>query len=204
MELRDRFRGALLGLAAGDALGTTLEFKRPGSFTPIADMVGGGPFGLTSGQWTDDTSMAPCLAESLIERRGFDPVDQLSSGFCPVSGLWKESSCAPKIAAVAAGSFKAKDPPVIRGTGYVVDCLEAALWAFHRSETFRDGALRAVNLGDDADTTGAVYGQLAGAYCGVDGIPESWRMMLAHRDRIEGYADQLLRLREGPMPRQKG
>jgi len=86
----------------------------------------------------------------------------------------------------------------------VVDCLEAALWAFQRSETFRDGALRAVNLGDDADTTGAVYGQLAGAYYGVDGLPESWRIMLARRDRIEGYADQLLRLREGPMPRQKG
>ena len=74
----DRFRGALLGLAAGDALGTTLEFKPPGSFEPIADMVGGGPFRLQAGAWTDDTSMALCSAESLIECGGFDPVDQLS------------------------------------------------------------------------------------------------------------------------------
>ena len=53
---RDRFRGCLLGLAAGDALGTTLEFKRPGSFVPIDDMVGGGPFHLEPGQKTPDTS----------------------------------------------------------------------------------------------------------------------------------------------------
>ena len=72
-----RYRGILLGLAAGDALGTTLEFRRPGTFAPIADIVGGGPFNLPAGAWTDDTSMALCLAESLIERRGFDPVDQL-------------------------------------------------------------------------------------------------------------------------------
>ena len=293
MELRDRYRGALLGLAVGDALGTTLEFKRPGTFAPITDMVGGGPFRLKPGQWTDDTSMALCLAESLIECRGFDPVDQLtrycrwyrdghlsstgrcfdignttrapwsgssrrgshfrdppihgapatapscvwrpcrcssrrdpqaaiamagdssrtthgareavdacryfagllvgalqgrpkdellSAHFCPVPGLWNEAPLAPKIAAVAAGSFKVKDPPAIRGTGYVVDCLEAALWAFHRSETFRDGALLAVNLGDDADTTGAVYGQLAGAYYGVSAIPARWRAKVARRE----------------------
>ena len=78
MELRDRYRGALLGLAADDALGTTLEFKPPGTFAPITEMIGGGPFNLQPGQWTDDTSMALCLAESLIECRGFDPVDQLT------------------------------------------------------------------------------------------------------------------------------
>ena len=72
-----RYRGALLGLACGDALGTALEFKPPGSFTPIADLVGGGPFGLRPGEWTDDTSMALCLAESLLECRGFNPVNQL-------------------------------------------------------------------------------------------------------------------------------
>ena len=77
MELKDHYRGSLLGLAAGDALGTTLEFKSPGTFTPINDMVGGGPFGLQPGQWTDDTSMALCLAESLISRKGFDPLDQM-------------------------------------------------------------------------------------------------------------------------------
>jgi ADP-ribosyl-[dinitrogen reductase] hydrolase len=74
---RDRYRGALLGLAAGDALGTTLEFEPPGSFEPIDDVVGGGAFGLKAGQWTDDTSMALCLAESLVERGGFDPTDQM-------------------------------------------------------------------------------------------------------------------------------
>src|SRR5262249_31546545 len=77
MELIERYRGSLLGLAAGDALGTTLEFRRPGSFSPIDDIVGGGPFGLRPGEWTDDTSMALCLAESLVECRGFDPIDQL-------------------------------------------------------------------------------------------------------------------------------
>ena len=74
---RDRFRGCLLGLAAGDALGTTLEFKSPGTFEPIGDMIGGGPFGLRAGQWTDDTSMALCLATSLIECGGFDAMDQM-------------------------------------------------------------------------------------------------------------------------------
>jgi len=84
--LRDRYRGALLGLAAGDALGTTLEFKAPGAFKPITDIIGGGPFALQPGQWTDDTSMALCLAESLIEKRGFDPNDQMDR-YCR---WWKE------------------------------------------------------------------------------------------------------------------
>jgi ADP-ribosyl-[dinitrogen reductase] hydrolase len=82
---RERYRGALLGLAAGDALGTTLEFKPPGTFAPLADMIGGGQFHLKPGEWTDDTSMALCLAESLIERRGFDAKDQMDR-YC----LWYE------------------------------------------------------------------------------------------------------------------
>src|SRR5439155_3641374 len=73
----DRYIGCLVGLAIGDALGTTLEFRPKGSFKPITEMVGGGPFGLRPGQWTDDTSMALCLAESLVERRGFDAADQM-------------------------------------------------------------------------------------------------------------------------------
>ncbi len=77
IDLRARFRGALLGLATGDAVGTTVEFSRRGTFPPVTDMVGGGPFSLLPGQWTDDTSMALCLAESLVERRGFDPADQV-------------------------------------------------------------------------------------------------------------------------------
>ena len=301
MDRVDRYRGSLLGLAAGDALGTTLEFRSPGSFEPIEEMVGGGPFGLLPGEWTDDTSMALCLAESLIERRGFDPVDQLeryvrwyreghlssrgrcfdigntvasalrrfeetgerycgsthaySSGngsimrlapvplyfardpreaiersaessrtthgsaeavdgcrylaglivgalqgvpksellsdhFSPVEGLWEEEPLSPRIAEIASGSFR-REPPEIRGTCYVVESLEAALWAFERSESFREGALLAVNLGDDADTTGAVYGQIAGAYYGEQAIPGAWREILAMREKIGWMAERL-------------
>ncbi|MFL5340701.1 MAG: ADP-ribosylglycohydrolase family protein [Gemmataceae bacterium] len=305
MELLDRYRGALLGLAAGDALGTTLEFRRPGGFEPLTDIVGGGPFHLKPGEWTDDTSMALCLAESLVERPEFDPRHQMETycrwhndghlsvkGWCfdiggttsaalgrfersgepysgstdehaagngsimrlapvplryafnpreaiaraadssrtthgavecvdacrylaglivgaihglskaellapnysPVPGLWDEAPLAPNIAEIAAGSFLRREPPEIRGSGYVVASLEAALWAFSRGTDFRDGALRAVNLGDDADTTGAVYGQLAGAFYGESGIPEEWRAKLAMRELIEEQAAQLLKL----------
>ena len=93
--------------------------------------------------------------------------------------------------AVAAGSFRSKSPPAIRGSGYVVAALEAALWALHTTETFRDGALAAVNLGDDADTTGAIYGQFAGAVYGADGIPAEWLERIVLRERIEALADGL-------------
>lgn len=298
-----RYRGALLGLASGDALGTTLEVRAPGSFEPIDDIVGGGPFDLEPGQWTDDTAMALCLAESLVERRGFDAVDQLeryvrwmreghlsSNGTCfdiggttlealerfqstgnPHSGPSRASSAgngslmrlapvplafalkpgeairlagessrtthgertavdacrffaallvralfgapkdailsfpfvgfaaqafdaeplAPEIAAIAEGSYQRREPPEIRGTGYAVQSLEAALWAFHRSTSFRDGCLLAVNLGDDADTTGAIYGQLAGAYYGDTAIPAPWRERLARRAEIAVLAARL-------------
>ena len=73
----DRFRGCLLGLAVGDAVGTTVEFQERGSFRPLTDMVGGGPFQLKPGQWTDDTSMALCLATSLVTTKGFNPADQM-------------------------------------------------------------------------------------------------------------------------------
>lgn len=294
---RDRFRGALLGLAVGDAVGTTLEFKAPGSFQPIDDMVGGGPFDLSPGQWTDDTSMALCLAASLVEKRGFDPRDQMErylrwwkegylsvTGHCfdigttvrsallrflstgePYSGSTDPNTAGngsimrlapvplfysanarlaieqaanssrtthgaatavdgcrflaalivgaldgatkaellsldycplslhPEIARVAAGSFKQEAPP--RGTGFVVDSLEAALWAFHHTADFREGCLKAANLGQDADTTAAVYGQLAGAFYGEAGIPVEWRERLAKSDLIVSLADQLHDLR---------
>lgn len=73
MDTLEHYRGSLLGLAAGDAVGTTLEFSQPGTFAPIADMVGGGPFSLQPGEWTDDTSMALCLTESLVECRASTP-----------------------------------------------------------------------------------------------------------------------------------
>lgn len=301
-SVRDRYRGALIGLAVGDALGTALEFTLPGSFEPIDDIVGGGPFGLLPGQWTDDTSMALCLAESLIESGGFDPVDQLrryvrwwrdghlsSTGRCfdigvatraalsrfehreeaycgstdpnsagngsimrlapvplffasdpltaiersgdssrtthaapaavdacrylggllvgavtgtpkeellrpdwsPIPGYWQEHPLVPEVADVASGSFARREPPEIRGSGYVVRSLEAALWALYRTDSFRDGALAAVNLGEDADTTGAVYGQLAGAIYSIDGIPAEWRAKVALEETIERLADGL-------------
>jgi ADP-ribosylglycohydrolase len=302
--LRDRYRGALLGLAAGDALGTTLEFKAPGTFKPITDIIGGGPFALQPGQWTDDTSMALCLAESLIEKRGFDPNDQMdrycrwwkegylsstgtffdiggtvsSSLECylrtgepfagstdpftagngslmrlapvplafranfglaihnagessrtthgapatvdacryfaglllgavggrskeeilsaffypgPQRDYWQQHALSPAIAEIANGSFKQKEPPEIIGSGFVVRSLEAALWAFYRSDSFKEGALRAVNLGNDADTTGAIYGQLAGAHYGVNAIPQDWIGRLALRELISEKAAAL-------------
>jgi ADP-ribosyl-[dinitrogen reductase] hydrolase len=303
MEAAGRYRGCLLGLAAGDALGTTLEFRRPGSFEPITDMVGGGPFGLKAGEWTDNTSLALCLAESLIACGGFDPVDQLerycrwyreghlsSNGRCfdigittenalrrfmlshepfsgptggrsasngslmrlapvplfsaadparaialsgessrtthghplavdacryfggliigalagvpkevllseryaPVPGYWQDHPLSDEIDRVAAGSYLHRDPPEIRGGSYVVESLEAALWAFSRSSTFEEGCLLAVNLGDDADTTGAVYGQIAGAYYGEEGIPAAWRERTALREVVERMAEGLV------------
>jgi ADP-ribosylglycohydrolase len=87
---------------------------------------------------------------------------------------------------VAEGSFRRKQPPAIEGSGWVVKSLEASLWAFHAAGTFEEAALRAVNLGDDADTTGAICGQLAGAYWGESNIPEPLRSGLARRDMIEG------------------
>ena len=118
----------------------------------------------------------------------------LSDHYSPVPGYWKEKPLVTEIDEIASGSFKHKNPPQIRGTGYVVKSLEAALWAFYHGRTFREGCLLAVNLGDDADTTGAVYGQLAGAFYGEQAIPESWRSKLTFRNLIESFADQLFKL----------
>jgi ADP-ribosylglycohydrolase len=112
-------------------------------------------------------------------------------------GYWEERPLAPEIYEVAAGSFKRKELPEIKGSGYVVRSLEAALWAFYRSDSFEEGCLMAVNLGDDADTTAAVYGQLAGAFYGEGAIPESWRAKLAHRRLIEDLAEKLFDRRPG-------
>jgi ADP-ribosyl-[dinitrogen reductase] hydrolase len=302
MKLIERYRGALLGLAAGDALGTTVEFSSPGTFPPVTEIVGGGPFHLDPGQWTDDTSMALCLADSLIERRTFDPIDQLeryvrwyregylsSRGACfdigatvrgalvrfektrepycgstdpmsagngslmrlaPVplrwamtprkaiqlagessrtthgaatavdgcryfaallvgavrgtdketllspqfsaeSDSWEEAPLEREIDEIARGSFKRRRPPHIESTGYVVRTLEAALWAFNQSASFEEGCRLAVNLGGDADTCGAVYGQLAGAFYGEGGIPLRWLKLLAKRSLIESMAEKL-------------
>ena len=295
MPSSDRFRGCLLGLATGDAIGTTVEFRPRGSFVPLTDMVGGGPFRLEPGQWTDDTSMALCLATSLVECKGFDARDQMerycrwaetgylsSTGTCfdiggtvsaalyrfrqtgepfagsrdphsagngcimrlapiplfyypdiaaaqafaaessrtthgaeecvdasrllarmlirALSGESKETvvfgdadgfSGSPKIVAIARGEYRHKTEAEIKGSGYVVASLEAALWCFMRTETFRDAVLCAANLGDDADTTAAICGQLAGAFYGEFGIPASWLEHLTMRQEIGDLAEQL-------------
>lgn len=305
-HLHDRYLGCLVGLAVGDALGAPVEFQAPGSFPPVEGIPEVPSRGLPVGGWTDDTSMALCLAASLIERGGFDPKDQmeryvrwyregymsaggsfhdigltvraalnryestgdpmagssdpgkagngslmrlapiplymlhdgarakhlaaemsktthgateavdacrymtgliigalrgepkdriLSDLFSPVYNYWffQRLALAPKIDAIARGNYKEKQADELPATAYVVDTLEAALWAFHRSTNFRDGALLAVNLGNDADTTGAVYGQLAGAFYGYGAIPAEWREKLVHRELIEGLATQLLK-----------
>lgn len=301
----NRYQGCLVGLAVGDALGTTLEFKSPGSFSPLTDMRGGGPFSLKPGQWTDDTSMALCLAESLVACQGFDPSDQMkryvrwyryglwsSTGYCfdignttlqaltkfertgepysgssdpysagngslmrlaPVAmvyagvpekldeyasfssrtthaapaavdacryyavliagalrgsdkeslltahfslvpGHWERKPLHPEIAEIAAGSFKQRNPPQIKGSGFVVRSLEAALWAFYKSNDYRSGCLLAANLGDDADTTAAIYGQLAGAYYGLAGIPAEWLEKASMLQKILDLAESCYQL----------
>ncbi|BEP53984.1 ADP-ribosylglycohydrolase family protein [Variovorax sp. V118] len=292
-----RYQGCLLGLACGDAVGTTLEFRTRGTFEPITDMRGGGPFGLIPGEWTDDTSMALCLAASLIHCQGFDATDQMnrycnwrsvgymsSTGSCfdigfTVSGAltrylasddpfagdpdprtagngalmrlapvpmfyapsaeatWRQAGestrtthgaqeaiecsqlfalqlraalqgeskaailatvpLAPlseKVAALARGDYASKPIEHIKGSGYCVESLEAALWCFAHTDSFEQAVLAAANLGDDADTTAAICGQIAGAFYGVDGIPAGWLRQLVMRDEITQMANDLLAL----------
>jgi ADP-ribosylglycohydrolase len=117
--------------------------------------------------------------------------DLLSAHFHPAGSAWDMADVHPEIAAVAAGSFLEKEPPQIRGSGYAVASMEAALWAFAKSASFEEGCLLAVNLGDDADTTAAIYGQIAGAHYGASGIPREWLAQLVHRELIEEFADRL-------------
>ena len=76
-SLRERFQGALLGLATGDAVAAPTQYRRRGTFTPVGDLIGGGPFDLPRGAWSDDTAMALCLADSLLVTNGFDARDQV-------------------------------------------------------------------------------------------------------------------------------
>ena len=125
---------------------------------------------------------------------GVDKTELLSNRYSQQPGYWNENPLCEKVDAIANGSFKEKSPPGIKGSGYVIDCLEAALWAFYKTESFGDGCLLAVNLGDDADTTGAVYGQLAGAYYGASGIPKKWLRTLTLQPLVQSFADRLYEL----------
>ena len=119
----------------------------------------------------------------------------LSDHYSPVSGYWGKAPLVEEIADVASGSFLRKQPPEIEGSGYVVKSLEAALWAFATSDSYREGCLKAVNLGDDTDTTAAIFGQFAGAYYGIQGIPAEWRTQLVERGVVEGIASRLFEAR---------
>lgn len=298
LSLLERSAGSLIGLACGDAVGTTVEFQTRGNFPPVTDMVGGGPFGLAPGLWTDDTSMALCLAESLLTVGGFDPVDQMnrylnwwrwgyqsSTGECfdigmtvraaltrfeatrnPFAGSTDPETAgngalmrlapvvlfyfpdlaqverfavdssrtthaapealdcsrllahviarslagssksdmldgaslrlsSPRVASLAVGSYLEKSEAEVSGNGYCVASLEAALWCVHTTVSFEGAVLRAVNLGDDADTTAAIAGQVAGAYYGLDAIPPVWRSRLNRGAEIELIAHRLAEAR---------
>ncbi len=306
MDLRDRFRGSLLGLACGDALGAPIEFLLPDNFHPVTDFRPGGAFSVQAGQWTDDTSMALCLAESLIRCEGFDPLDQMkryqrwyqegylsSIGQCfdigsttrqslelfiktgdpfagPDTAGTAGNGCLMRLAPVAmffyqnpesaiehaalsartthgipvcldacrffasllvralngeskdqllqprswdhpvplcdelqeimSGSYLIKQPPAIRGSGYIVESLEAALWAFANGVDFPDSVRKAANLGYDTDTTAAICGQIAGAHYGYQAIPKHWIDTLHWSEKITRMADQLhdLAIRQHP------
>lgn len=77
------------------------------------------------------------------------------------------------------------------GTGYAVASLEAALWCLHTTDSFEAAVLAAVNLGEDADATGAITGQLAGAVYGIDAVPMSWRQTLHMGVEIEALAERI-------------
>ena len=126
-----------------------------------------------------------------------------------VLGAGKAAVLAPRdwagvaaVRAVAAGSWRGKDRAAIRASGYVVDTLEAALWAVGQTDSFEDALILAVNLGEDSDTAGAVTGQLAGALYGENAIPERWLRPLAWRERIAGLADALVRRGRATQPKQ--
>lgn len=93
-------------------------------------------------------------------------------------------------------SFAAVDSDNIQSSGFVVHTLDAALWAFFTTDDFRQGALKAVNLGYDADTVGAVYGGLAGAFYGVENIPTEWKEGLLMRELVDGVIEGVVQLVE--------
>ena len=82
-------------------------------------------------------------------------------------------------------AFKSLPADKIKSTGYVVDALEAAVWSLLTTGSFNQALLKAVNLGDDTDTVGAIAGGLAGLYYGYDSIPEEWLSAIKRREWIE-------------------
>ena len=310
IDFLSRARGALVGLAVGDALGTTNEFQPAGSFEPITDMVGGGVFDLEPGQWTDDTSMALCLADSLLAQGRYDSFDVMerydrwrkdgyrsSTGTCfdignqVMRSLWdfevnqRVPRTAQRTTSAGNGAIMRLAPVVIAGfehreireivataglsarethysveaeaatevfaallvgallgwvpehiinvgwastgpafdemaarvistdpaeraawekdtSGYIVHGLRLAVHGLLDFGSFDEAVLAIANLGGDADTNAAIYGQLGGAHFGVEAIPASWRSTLYQGEEIDELARALVDLRlEAPLTR---
>ena len=297
-EKRNRSIGAFVGLAIGDALGAPIQFMRRDTYEHVTGYSAGGTYNLDPGYWTDDTSMALCLAETLLSKGSYDPVDfgdrlvrWVDEGYnsslpkcfdigqttlraisayrrfghedCGVTGEWAggngsimrlapvpifyqednrladevsvtqgilthnhevpNDGCrllskiifegirtgdkgaalssvetlrvADKISHVRNREYEKKERDDIKSDGYVVSTLEAAMWSVWKTDNFEDALLLAVNLGDDADTVGAVAGQIAGAVYGFDGIPNEWVSGLAESARILDIGHQLFERR---------
>jgi ADP-ribosyl-[dinitrogen reductase] hydrolase len=128
---------------------------------------------------------------------GEDRDEVLSPDWNPLQQLNDIKPLHPLIQEIAQGSFRKKQPPAIKGSGWVVKSLEASLWAFHDADSFEEAVLKAVNLGDDSDTTDAICSQLAGAYWGESGISESLRSGLARMDMIQTALDGVAREQRG-------
>ena len=310
IDFLSRARGALVGLAVGDALGTTNEFQPAGSFEPITDMVGGGVFDLEPGQWTDDTSMALCLADSLLAQGRYDSFDVMerydrwrkdgyrsSTGTCfdignqVMRSLWdfevnqRVPRTAQRTTSAGNGAIMRLAPVVIAGfehreireivataglsarethysveaeaatevfaallvgallgwapehiinvgwastgpafdevaarvisrdpaeraawendtSGYIVNGLRLAVHGLLDFGSFDEAVLAIANMGGDADTNAAIYGQLGGAHFGVEAIPASWRSTLYQGEEIDALARALVDLRlEAPLTR---
>ncbi|WCM29817.1 ADP-ribosylglycohydrolase family protein [Sphingomonas sp. QA11] len=144
-SIEDRAIGALLGLATGDAVGTTLEFSARDVQPPLTDMVGGGPFDLQPGQWTDDTAMALALGYSLVEEGAFDPHDCMTrfvdwyrqgtyscTGTCFDIGI--ATSTALRRFEAEGNPFAGSNNPESAGNGSLMRLSPVAIWAAHRGE----------------------------------------------------------------------
>ena len=265
--VRDRAKGALWGLVVGDCLGDFLQFGLPrkeGAF--ITEMMSGGPFGTPRGYWTDDSSMAMCIMDSVVRMGGSCDVRDVADTFLKwyrngylssldhafdvggatafalrdyairgslkngteatqgngslmrlaptallrndrnavsdVSDITHASTVVRRCAATLADTiqrfvFKSEDVckdeyrgryvtcddcgnivlaprSEVRNGGHAPDTLDSAFWAFLSTDTFGDALVQAVNNGHDADTVGAVCGQIAGAFYGFSAIPKTW------------------------------
>lgn len=298
--LKNRFKGALFGLACGDSVGAIAEWK-PKEWllqNPVTGMQDNPTHGLKAGQFTDDTSMALCLAQSLIDHDGTNQLDQMKKyslwymqGYMgcnnkcngigrttrlsieeflktgqyiaidtnpekagngsimrlaplpmfyfqdfnslikntikstrvthgsyesiyaavlfsiymhralmgvskqnilsPVHFLANDMNITAGLQDIIFSEYLKKPYDEIKGTGYVIESLEAALWCFYNTDNYKDAVLMAANMGYDADTTAAIVGQLAGAHYGYDTIPEEWVAVLDMKHTIDSIIDSI-------------